>query len=42
MILIAEDNKINQKLAVNIIESLGYQPDTVENGLEVISSVKKK
>jgi len=41
-ILIAEDNKINQKLAVNIIESLGYHPDTVENGLEVISNVKKK
>jgi CheY-like chemotaxis protein/HPt (histidine-containing phosphotransfer) domain-containing protein len=41
-ILIAEDNKINQKLAVNIIETLGYHPDTVENGLEVISSVQKK
>lgn len=41
-ILIAEDNKINQKLAVNIIESLGYHPDTVENGLEVISAMKKK
>src|SRR5258706_12600526 len=41
-ILIAEDNKINQKLEVNIIERLVHQPDTVENGLEVISNVKKK
>ncbi|HLG34919.1 MAG TPA: response regulator [Bacteroidia bacterium] len=41
-ILIAEDNKINQKLAVNIFENLGYHPDVVENGLEVITQLKKK
>ncbi|MBK5284673.1 MAG: response regulator [Bacteroidia bacterium] len=41
-ILIAEDNKINQKLAVNIFQSFGYNPDVVENGLEVISQMKKK
>ncbi|MCX6291770.1 MAG: ATP-binding protein [Bacteroidetes bacterium] len=40
-ILIAEDNKINQKLAQNIFEGLGYKPDIVQNGLEVIEKMRK-
>ncbi len=41
-ILIAEDNKINQKLAQNIFEGLGYKPDIVQNGLEVIERVRNE
>ena len=39
-ILIAEDNKINQKLAQNIFEGLGYAIDIVENGLQVIEKMR--
>ncbi len=41
-ILIAEDNLINQKLAQNIFEGLGYKPVIVSNGLEVIDQLRKK
>ncbi len=41
-ILIAEDNLINQKLALNIFEGLGYSPKMVNNGLEVIDALKKE
>ena len=41
-ILIAEDNLINQKLAQNIFEGLGYKPSMASNGLQVIEHLKKK
>lgn len=41
-ILIAEDNQINQKLAMNIFEGLGYHPAMVSNGLEVIEALRKE
>ena len=41
-IMIAEDNKINQKLAQNIFEGLGYTPVIVTNGLEVIEKMRKE
>ena len=41
-ILIAEDNIINQKLAMNIFEGLGYKPTMVGNGLEVIEALRKE
>lgn len=40
-ILIAEDNQINQKLAQNIFEGLGYKPVIVSNGHEVIEKLRK-
>jgi PAS domain S-box-containing protein len=41
-ILLAEDNLINQKLAMKIFNNLGYaQVDVANNGLEVLEKLKK-
>lgn len=37
-VLLVEDNEINQKVAVHQLKSLGYQPDTANDGIEAISS----
>jgi CheY-like chemotaxis protein len=39
-ILIAEDNQINQKLAVLTLKRLGYMADLVGNGLEAIENIR--
>ena len=41
-ILLAEDNKINQKVAVRILNDAGYSCDTAINGLEALSAVQEK
>jgi signal transduction histidine kinase/CheY-like chemotaxis protein/HPt (histidine-containing phosphotransfer) domain-containing protein len=41
-ILIAEDNPINQTLAVTVLEKLGYKPDVADNGQLVLSKVKSQ
>ncbi|MGZ3833734.1 MAG: two-component regulator propeller domain-containing protein [Mucilaginibacter sp.] len=41
-ILIAEDNYVNQKLAVRILNKMGYNPEVASNGHEVLESVAKK
>jgi signal transduction histidine kinase/ligand-binding sensor domain-containing protein/DNA-binding response OmpR family regulator len=40
-ILVAEDNLINQKLIQRILNKLGYQPDIVQNGVEVLARMEE-
>ncbi|WP_207534172.1 response regulator [Desertivirga arenae] len=41
-ILIAEDNLINQKLAVRILNKLGYEPEVAPNGKHAVEMVDSK
>jgi PAS domain S-box-containing protein len=40
-ILLVEDNLINQKLGLRILENSGHKADLAENGLEALAAVKK-
>jgi CheY-like chemotaxis protein/HPt (histidine-containing phosphotransfer) domain-containing protein len=41
-ILIAEDNLINQELAMGMLIKMGYHPDVVDNGLAVLEALQVK
>jgi signal transduction histidine kinase/ActR/RegA family two-component response regulator len=41
-ILLAEDNRINQKGALKIIERLGHRADVAEDGVEVLEALERQ
>jgi signal transduction histidine kinase/CheY-like chemotaxis protein len=41
-IVIAEDNRINQKLAIRVLNKLGYKPDIAQNGLEAVEKFDER
>ena len=41
-ILLAEDNVVNQKLAMRLLAQMGYRADLASNGIEAIESVERQ
>jgi CheY-like chemotaxis protein len=41
-ILLAEDNVVNQKLALRLLEQMGYRADLASNGIEAIESIDRQ
>jgi signal transduction histidine kinase/DNA-binding response OmpR family regulator len=41
-ILLAEDNVVNQKLAMRLLSQMGYRADLASNGIEAIESIERQ
>lgn len=40
--LLAEDNLINQKVALQMLKKIGYEADLAANGLEVLQALERQ
>jgi signal transduction histidine kinase/HPt (histidine-containing phosphotransfer) domain-containing protein len=41
-VLLADDNPINQKVGVSVLQKLGYRADVAHNGIEVLAALDRK
>jgi CheY-like chemotaxis protein len=41
-ILVAEDNRINQKVALKLLERIGYRADVAANGVEALHALERQ
>ena len=41
-ILLAEDNPVNQKVAIRMLKRIGHEADIANNGIEVLKALEKK
>src|SRR5262249_56655265 len=41
-VLLADDNPINQKVGLSVLQKLGYRADVAHNGLEVLRALEQK
>lgn len=41
-VLLAEDNLLNQKVALKVLERMGYRADLAANGLEVLQALRRQ
>ena len=41
-VLVAEDNVVNQQLALLVLQKLGYQAEVTANGLEALQALERK
>lgn len=41
-ILVVDDNAINQRVAVRLLQQLGYQPEVAGNGREALAAIERK